>query len=158
MAGKTEISATPGGYEIVITRVLDAPVDKVWRAYHDPELVKQWLGPRRLESKINTWEMKPGGRWSMTHHDPEANMDFDFTGFVIDIKEKERSVRTFEFSGVPGHISFETAVFEDLGDKTKVVATSVFQSPEDRDGMLQSGMEEGVTEGFERLDELLPKI
>jgi uncharacterized protein YndB with AHSA1/START domain len=157
MANKTDIKATPGGYEIVITRVFDAPIEKVWRAYNDPELAVQWIGPKRLKGRIDAWEMKPGGKWAMTHID-EDGTEYGFHGYVHEVVENERAARTFEFHGVPGHVSFETAYFEDQGGKTKVTAVSVFQSPDDRDGMIQSGMEKGVTEGNERLDELLTKF
>jgi uncharacterized protein YndB with AHSA1/START domain len=157
MANKTEITATPGGYEVVITRVFDAPREKVWRAYSDPELVVKWLGPRSLAGKIDAWEVKPGGRWAMTHSDDQG--EYKFHGFYHGVKEPEMASRTFEFHGMPDHVSFETAYLEDLGNgKTKVRSVSVFQSPEDRDGMIQSGMEKGVVEGNERLDELLTTL
>ena len=157
MSNKTEISATPGGYEVVITRVFDAPREKVWKAYTDPDLVVKWLGPRRLKGRIDDFEVKPGGRWAMTHIDKDGT-EYQFHGFFHSVKEPEMASRTFEFHGVPDHVSFETMYLEDLGGKTKLTAVSVFQSPEDRDGMIQSGMETGVVEGNERLDELLATL
>jgi uncharacterized protein YndB with AHSA1/START domain len=157
MANKTEIAATPGGYEIIITREFDAPVAKVWRTYTDPELMIKWVGPRGYEGKVDDWEFKPGGRWGFTHGDGQA--DYGFHGFFHTIKEATELSRTFEFHGWPDHVSFETAYFEDMGDgRTRVKAVSVFQSPEDRDGMIKSGMEKGVAEGNERLDELLQSL
>jgi uncharacterized protein YndB with AHSA1/START domain len=157
MSNKTDIDATPGGYEVIITRVFDAPIEKVWRAYTEPDLVVQWLGPKRLKGRIDAWEIKPGGRWEMTHIDTDGS-EYGFHGFTHDVVERERMARTFEYHGWPGHVSFETAYFEDLDGKTRVRTVSVFQSPEDRDGMIKSGMETGVNEGNERLDELLKTI
>jgi uncharacterized protein YndB with AHSA1/START domain len=157
MSNKTEITATPGGYEVMITRVFDAPREKVWRTYTDPELVIKWLGPRGYEGKVDDWKLEPGGRWGFTHGDGKE--EYVFHGFFHGVKQPEMLSRTFEFHGWPEHVSFETAYFEDLGDgKTRVRAVSVFQSPEDRDGMIQSGMEKGVVEGNERLDELLAEL
>ncbi len=157
MANKTTITATPGGQEVTIERVFDAPVAKVWRAYTEPELYIQWMGPHGLVGKIDAWEMKPGGKYGYTHTDDKGN-SFSFVGYRHEVKPMESIVETFEWLGAPGHISLNSAKFEDMGDKTKVVATAVFQTPEDRDGMIQSGMERGIVEGQERLDTLLAKL
>jgi uncharacterized protein YndB with AHSA1/START domain len=158
MANKTDITATPGGYEIVISRVFDADIEKVWRAYTEPELVVKWLGPRRLKGRIDNWSLEPGGKWFMVHAEPDGSAEYEFHGIVHDVAPQERMSRTFEFHGMPGHVSFETAYFEAVDGKTKVTAVSVFQSPEDRDGMIKSGLETGVVEGNERLDELLATL
>jgi uncharacterized protein YndB with AHSA1/START domain len=157
MMSKTSIEATPGGREIIITRIFDAPPAKLWRAFTEPELVAQWLGPRRLTAKIDSWVVEPGGKWAMTHTG-EDRVSHDFVGFFHLVESGKRLVRTFEYLGMPGHISLETTTFEPDGDKTKLTTVSVFQQPEDRDGMIESGMEEGVNEGNQRLDELLAKL
>jgi uncharacterized protein YndB with AHSA1/START domain len=157
MANKTEISAEPGGREAIITREFDAPIEKLWQAYTDPELVIQWMGPRRLKGRIDEWEMKPGGRYAFTHID-EDGTEYKFHGFTHSITAPTRAVRTFEFEGMPDHVCLETLNLEDLGGKTRVTTISVFETVEDRDGMIQSGMESGVVEGNERLDELLAKL
>ncbi|MDB5161171.1 MAG: ATPase [Candidatus Saccharibacteria bacterium] len=154
---KTTITAPAGGHEIIIERVFDAPREKVWQAYADPELVIQWQGPRNLKGKIDSWDFKPGGRWGYTHTDADGN-SYSFHGFNHEIKAPEHLVSTFEFNGVPGHVSMNSAFFEDLGGKTKLKTIALFESNEDRDGMMASGMERGVVEGNERLDELLEKI
>jgi uncharacterized protein YndB with AHSA1/START domain len=156
MANQTEVTATPGGREVIITRVFDAPRAKVWQAFTEPELVKQWLGPRRLEMTIEKWNMKPGGSYRYVHSDEKGS--YGFHGVIHGIYGQEKVVQTFEFEGLPepGHVSLDTLLLEDLdGSKTKVTTISVFQTVEDRDGMVQSGMEGGVTEGHQRLDELL---
>jgi uncharacterized protein YndB with AHSA1/START domain len=159
MANKTEVTATPGGREIIIARIIDAPRDKVWRAYSEPELLKQWLGPRDLKMTIEKFDMKPGGSYRYIHTDKDGN-NYGFHGVIHGVQAPEKAIQTFEFEGLPepGHVSLDTLTLEDLGDKTKITTISVFQTVEDRDGMIQNGMERGVTEGYERLDELLPTL
>jgi uncharacterized protein YndB with AHSA1/START domain len=155
---KTEVSATPGGREVIITREFDFPREKIWQAYTDPELVVQWLGPRRMTGKIEAWDIKPGGKWALIHTD-EAGNDYNFHGYTHQAVKPERMVRTFEYEGAAGHISLETLQLADLGNgHTKVTTIAVFQTVEDRDFMIQSGMEGGVSEGNERLDELLKTL
>lgn len=153
---KAEISASPGGREIIITYVIDAPKEKVWEAYSDPDKAIRWMGPRRLKGRVDEWELKEGGRYAFTHTD-EDGTEYGFQGYNIILDAPNRSVRTFEFLGVPGHVSLETLYLEEEEGKTKIRTVSVFETPEDRDGMMQSGMETGVQEGFERLEELLAK-
>jgi uncharacterized protein YndB with AHSA1/START domain len=159
MAGKTKVTASPGGREVVAEREFDAPREKVWKAWTDPELIKQWLGPRKYDMVIEKYDFKPGGSYRYIHKGDDG--DFAFHGVFHGIYGQEKMVQTFEFEGLPeaGHVSLDTIVLEDLGNgKTKAKTISVFQTPEDRDGMVRSGMENGITEGYERLDELLPKM
>lgn len=159
MANKTEATATPGGREVIITREFDAPREKVWRAWTDPELVKQWMGPGKYETTIEKWEFEPGGSWRFSQTDGQNS--FAFHGVFHGIYPPEKAIQTFEFDGLPepGHVSLDTLLLEDLGDgRTKATTISVFQTPEDRDGMVQSGMEDGVREGHGRLDEVLKQV
>lgn len=149
----TIVTALPGTPFIDIVREFDAPKDAVRRAYGDPELVKQWLGPRGYEVEIVAYDARSGGSWRYIHRDPEGNV-FGFRG-TFHSADDDQITQTFEFDGWPGHVSLESVVFEDLGDRTRVVNHSVYQSVEDRDGMVESGMEKGLNEGYERLDELL---
>lgn len=160
MANKTIITAEPGEQEIFITREFDAPRELVFKAFTDPKLYVQWLGPRRLTMTLKTFEPRNGGSWRYIHKDTDSN-EYAFHGVYHEVLAPERIINTFEFEGLPekGHVVLETARFEELpGDKTKLTIQSVFQSVADRDGMLQSGMEEGVNDSYERLDELLEKI
>ena len=102
-------------------------------------------------------DARPGGSWRFVHRDPDGN-EYGFHGVHHDILPPERAVRTFEFEGMPGHVQLETITFEEFEGKTRIRGQSVFQSVEDRDGMLQSGMEAGMSEGFERLDALLDAL
>ncbi len=157
---KTKITAEPGKQEIFIAREFDAPRELVFKAFTDPKLLTQWLGPRRLTMTLETFESKNGGSWRFIHKDRDRNA-YAFHGVHHEIAAPERIVRTFEFEGLPekGHVSLETARFEKMpGGRTKLIAQSVFQSVADRDGMMQSGMEEGVNDSYDRLDELLEKM
>lgn len=157
---KTIISAEPGKQELFITREFDAPRELVFKAFTDPKLYVQWLGPRGLTMKLEKFEPKSGGRWRYIHKDKDGN-EYAFHGVYHEVLEPLRMIDTFEFEGLPekGHVSLETARFEEMpGGKTMLTIQSVFQSVADRDGMLQSDMEKGVNDSHERLDELLEKM
>jgi uncharacterized protein YndB with AHSA1/START domain len=132
----------------------------VFRAYTDPELYVQWLGPRRLKMTLEKFEPTNGGSWRYIHRDEDGN-EYAFHGVHHEVTRPERIISTFEFEGlpVPGHVNLETTTFEELpGGKTWVTTKAVFQSVADRDGMLHSGMEKGVNDSHDRLDELLAKM
>jgi uncharacterized protein YndB with AHSA1/START domain len=147
---------TPAEREIRIERVFDAPIARVWRAYTDPELIAQWWGRgNRLE--IERMEVERGGHWRFVEHGPEGSHGFE--GRYREVAPMERIVQTFEWDGMPGHVAVETAEFTDLGDgRTKVTATSLFHTSEERDGMLHSGMEVGLNESYAALDKLLATL
>lgn len=153
----TEIVAQPGTHEIVITRTFDAPRELVYRAYTDPDLISRWWGARDDETVVDVLEVRPGGRWRFVTKGPDS--EDAFHGVIHDAVQPERIVQTFEYEGVPGHVCLETMVLEDVGGgRTKVTGTSVFQSVSDRDGMVGSGMEGGVRETYDRLEELLKTL
>ena len=157
MANQTEITAEPGKQEIFIMREFDAPRELVFRAFTDPELYVQWLGPRRLKLNLETFEPRAGGSYRYVLTDSDGT-EYAFHGVNHEVLAPERIISTFEFEGLPetGHVILETAKFEVLpGDRTRLVNQSVFQSVADREGMIQAGMETGLTESYERLDELL---
>ncbi|MFG2310480.1 SRPBCC family protein [Streptomyces sp. NPDC048566] len=151
---ETRIEADPALPTIVITREFDAPPDRVFRAYTDPDLVVQWLGPRRLTMRIDTYDARSGGAYRYVHSDDEGT-EYGFRGVFHEVRPSERIVQTFAYDGFPDSVSLETAVFEDLGGRTRVTATSVTESIAARDAMIKSGMEDGVRQGHERLDDLL---
>ena len=156
---KTTIIAEPGKQEIIITRVFDAPRELVFRAFTDPELYAQWLGPREYRMVLERFEPRDGGSWRYIHKDRNGN-EYGFHGVFHEVTAPERIVQTFEFEGLPekGHATLEVARFEELPDgRTRLTSQSVFQSVADRDGMVQSGMERGVKDSYERLDELLER-
>ena len=145
---------TPGDREIRIERVFDAPRERVWRAFTEPGLVAQWWG-RGNRLDIERLEVERGGHWRFVEHAPDGSAH-GFEGRFREVSPPERLVRTFEWDGMPGYVAVETAAFEDLGDgRTKLVTTSLFHTPEERDGMLESGMEGGLNQSYEALDRLL---
>jgi len=156
---QTIVTAEPGVQEVFITREFDAPRELVFKAHTNPELYVQWLGPRGYEMILETFEPVSGGRYRYIHKDPQGN-EYGFHGTFHEMSE-ELMIQTFEFEGLPerGHVSLDTLRLEALpGNRTRATIHSVFQSVEDRDGMIQSGMEHGVREGYERLDEVLAKL
>ena len=153
----TAIVTTPTDREIHIERVFDAPRDRVFAVYTDPELIPEWWGPRGTIAVVDQMDVRPGGSWRFVFPEPDGT-ETAFRGTYREITPPERIVQTFEWEGMPGHVSVETATFEDLGDRTKVTTTSIFHTTEERDGMLGSGMEGGMNETFARLDELLARL
>ena len=154
---KTTITAEPGKQELFISREFDAPRELVFKAHTDPELYARWLGPRGLTTTFEVFEPVNGGRYRFIQKDKDGN-EFAFHGVTHEVTAPERIIGTFEFEGLPeaGHVTLETTRFEALpGGRTRVTSQSVFQSVADRDGMIQSGMEDGVNQGYERLDEIL---
>ncbi|WP_327348129.1 SRPBCC family protein [Streptomyces europaeiscabiei] len=151
---ETQIVADPDLPTILIIREFDAPPERVFRAYTDPDLVVQWLGPRRLTMRIDQYDARSGGSYRYVHRDDDGT-EYGFHGVFHEVRPHERIVQTFTYEGFPDGVSLETAVFEDLGGRTRVTGKSLMDSVEARDSMLKSGMDHGVREGYERLDELL---
>ncbi len=154
MTNPTTITANPGEQVVDVERIIDAPIADVYRAYTEPELVKQWLGPRGYAMDISSWDVRDGGSWAFVHSNG-AEGTFAFRGTYHSVLPQESITQTFEFLGQPGHVSLEKVSFEDLGSSTRVRVHAVYQSLEDRDGMVAAGMARGMTEGYEQLDELL---
>jgi uncharacterized protein YndB with AHSA1/START domain len=151
---RTRVIAEPGKQEVIIKREFDAPRSLVFKAYTDPDLIPQWWGPKRFATVIDKMDVSPGGLWRFVQRDACGN-EYAFHGVYHEVLSPGRIVDTFEFEGTPGHVSLETLTLEDAGGRTKVTARSVFQTVEDRDGMLSAGMEEGVLESMDRLAEVL---
>ena len=153
---KTVVTAEPGKQELFVTREFDAPRELVYKAHTDASLYAQWLGPHGYEIVLETFEPVSGGKYRYIHKDKEGNA-YAFHGNFHTMSE-DLMIQTFEFEGMPepGHVTLDTMRLEKLpNDRTKITIHSVFQSVADRDGMVASGMESGVREGYERLDDLL---
>lgn len=153
---KLKLTAEPGSHTISMTRIFDAPRDLVFKTYTDPNLIPQWWGPSSLTTTVDKMEVTKGGVWRFVHRDAGGNQ-YAFNGVYHESVAPKRLVYTFEFEGMPGHVVLETVTFEEEGGKTKLTDVSVFQSVEDRDGMLNTGMEEGAGESMDRLAALLVK-
>lgn len=150
------ITAEPGKQELFITREFNAPRELVYRAHTEPEIFAQWLGPRDLSIDFEVFEPVSGGRWRFLNVDQDGN-EYAFHGTFHEVTPT-RIIQTFEFEGLPetGHVSLETLTLEDLGNgRTKLTTHAVYQTVADRDGMVEAGMESGVTEGYEKLDDIL---
>jgi uncharacterized protein YndB with AHSA1/START domain len=151
----------PSDREIVLSRDFDAPRELLFDALSKPEHIAHWWGQAGSTMAACELDFRPGGTWRFVERDASGN-EWGFRGEYRDIVRPERVVQTFEFEGMPGHISVETMVLEDLvqnhGRKTRMTVTSVFDSVEDRDGMLQSGMEKGASESYDRLADYLKTL
>jgi uncharacterized protein YndB with AHSA1/START domain len=148
---------TPGDREILIERVFDAPRDRVYAAFTDPELIPQWWGRYEDTTTVDKMDVRTGGDWRFVTVSSKDGEEHAFRGSFRDVTPPERIEWTFEWEGMKGYVSVETITFEDLGEQTKVTSTSRFFSTEERDGMIESGMEKGLNETYARLDELLAK-
>ena len=159
MSNQTTIIAEKGKQEFFIEREFDAPRELVFNAFNEPELLTQWLGPSSESMTIEKFDNRTGGSYRFIHSDCNGSgMAFAFNGTLHEVTAPERIIRTFEFEGLPerGHVSLEFLTLEVLpGNRTKLNIQSVFKSVDDRDGMLNSGMEGGMNEGFAKLDKLL---
>jgi uncharacterized protein YndB with AHSA1/START domain len=152
---RTATVTTPREREIHIEREFDAPRDRVFALYTDPELIPQWWGPRGTTAEVIEMDVRTGGDWKFAVHNSDGSQT-GFRGTFREVTAPERIVQTFEWDGMPGYVSVDSAEFIDLGDgRTKMVCTSLFHTNEERDGMLGSGMEGGMNETYQRFDELL---
>ena len=155
MTNAVTINAPEGLPFIEIVREFDAPVEAVFAAHRDPELVRQWLGPQGYEMDIERWDFTTQGGYRYVHRTPEGEA-WAFNGTFHSVRENEFAVQTFEFEGMPDVVAIETIAFEDLGDgRTRLRIHSTYPAVEARDGMVASGMETGLREGYERLDALV---
>ena len=159
MPNKTIVTAEPNKQELFITREFDVPCELVFNAHVDPDQYVQWVGPNDLEMSIQKLDARDGGTFEFTHK--RGGHSYRFFGSYHEVLKNERIIGTFEFDGLPerGHVILGKTTFEELPDnRCRLVHQSVFFSVADRDGMVQSGMERGVTEGYEKLDQLLAKM
>ncbi|MEO3756276.1 SRPBCC family protein [Streptomyces sp. B6B3] len=154
---ETEIRADEKVPTIEIVREFDAPPARVFRAHVDPELYAQWVGPRSVTTRVTRWEARTGGAWAFAN-DRDGEEIAAFYGSFHEVRPDERIVWTFTYEGVPDGVALETLTLTELeGGRTRLTVLSVVQDFETRDGMLASGMDVGVNEGYEKLDELLAK-
>jgi len=156
---KATVIAEPNSHAITITREFDAPRALVFRMFTEAEHYSQWIGPRDLTMRLETFEPWAGGSWRYVQLDAAGN-EYGFHGTNHEVTAPERIIGTFEFEGLPeaGHVALDSMYFATLpGNRTQMTVVSVFQSVADRDGMLQAGMEAGMNDSYARLDELLAR-
>lgn len=153
---ETTITAQPGTPFIEYVREFDAPRERVFRAWTDPQLVPQWLGPRGLDMKLFEFDARSGGGYRYVHTDEHG--EYGFRGVFHSVVPDELIIQTFEYDGAPHQVSLDTLRFEDLGGgRTRVHSRSVFSTVESRDAMIASGMEAGVSDSMQRLEEVLAR-
>ena len=150
----TEILAPAGRQEIVVTRKYNAPRELVYKIVTDPKLIPHWWGPRNLTTHVERMEVKPGGQWRFVQHDPQGNI-FAFHGVYHEAKAPELLIYTMEWEALPGHVLLDIDRFDEQDGETICTSRSIFETVEDRDGMLQQGMESGTKVVTERIIELL---
>jgi uncharacterized protein YndB with AHSA1/START domain len=153
---KLEVT-TQGDTGIRMTRLFDAPRELVFEAHTSAEHMSKWWGPRKYEVISADYDFRPGGKWRIVHRGPDGE-EYGFRGEFREIVPPERIAWTFEFEGAPGQIAVETLTFTEEGGKTRITAISDSGSKEARDAMLESGMEAGAAETYERLDEYLETL
>lgn len=141
-----------------MSRIFDAPRELVWKVCTDPEMIPKWWGPRQYTTVVDVMDLKVGGKWRYVQTDAEGN-EHAFNGVFTEITPPERLAYTFEYEPMAGHVSTDTITFEEQPDgKTKLIARTTFNTIEDLEGMLQSGMEGGAVETWDRLEELLAQV
>ena len=152
-----KVTAEPGVPQVFTERTFDASRELVFRAFVEPDLLVQWLGPRQYTMTIDRFDARDGGSYRYVHADDAGNA-FGFHGVFHGEPSPDGFVQTFEFEGAPGHVSMDTLTLEERDGKTTVRTNSVFQSVEARDAMVQSGMAEGMNDGYDRLEELVASL
>lgn len=155
---KLEVKAVKGVQESFIIREFNFPRALVFKAFADPHIFAQFWGPDDSPLKLDYYDFKKGGSYRYRNFDHQGNELCAFSGVFHEITEPERIIQTSEFEGLPepGHVVLEAILFEALpGDKTKLIIHDVFRSVEDRDAMINSGVETGLEQGFNRLEKLM---
>lgn len=150
------VLSLPSEREIRVERVFNAPRARLWRALTDPELVAQWWG-RGHRVDVEALELEAGGRWRFVEHALDGV--YGFEGRFREVTPPRRLVQTFGWDGMPGHEAVETMTLEDLGDgRTRLVTVTTFEGIQERDGMIASGMEEGMAQSYQALDTVLARL
>jgi uncharacterized protein YndB with AHSA1/START domain len=158
MTNPTTLTAEPGTPFVEVVREFDATPAQLWKAQTDPELIKQWLGPRELQLEIEEYDVRVGGQYRYINVDGDGNR-FGFRGVFHTIEPGVLSIQTWEWDGAPGQATLETATYEDLGGgRTRLTTRTIFPTIEARDMTVEYGMEHGLRDSMERLDEVLEKL
>ena len=156
MSNPVVIDATPGQSYAQITREFEAPAAAVFRAHADSDLYRLWVGPRGYETNVTDWDFRSGGGYRFDQGNDEGT--YGFRGVFHTVRENELIIQTFEYEGMPDQVSMDIIRFEDLpGGRSRIVDHSVFPNTESLEAMIEQGMEVGLREGYEQLDELLAK-
>lgn len=148
---KFEVKAEPDSHALCMSAIVNGPRDLVFKAYTDPAAIPHWWGLDATSTRIDEMEPTRGGRWRFVETSPEGE-EHAFRGVYHDVVPNERIVWTFEYEPMAGHVLLEEMLFIDQDGKTRLETRSVFQTVEDRDGMIASGMEEGANQSLQKLE------
>jgi len=157
MMTSTDFVAEPGVPQVVITREFDASRELLFRVHTDPDLLMQWFVPRGLIMTVDRFDLRDGGTWRYQYWEADGT-DYAFHGLFHGEPSTNGIVQTFEFEGRPGHVSMWTVTFSEQSGTTLLTHNIVYQSVEDRDLDLRSGLEESVSDSVDRLDQLLARL
>ncbi len=149
--------STPSDRQIVTERIFGATRERVFAAFTDPEMIPRWWGLESTTTVVDRLDLRPGGTWRFIERNPDGSEN-GFRGTYREVRPPERLVYTFEWEGLPGHVIVDTTTFEDRGESTKVTINSLFHTTEERDGMLDAGMERGLNESYRSLERLLAEL
>ena len=153
MEQKTKINAEEGKQELLITREFDLPLELLFKAYIEPEIVEQWMG-----TKVLKMENKKHGSYQLETIDPKGNKYY-FNGTIHDFIPNQKIIRTFEFENMPFGVQLELLTFEKLGDDTsKLTMHVLYESVVQRDQVVKMGMTQGINMAHNRLQEILNKL
>jgi uncharacterized protein YndB with AHSA1/START domain len=153
MEPRTKITAADGKQELVITREFDLPLELLFRAYVEPELVEQWMG-----TKVLKLESKQHGSYHFETTDPQGNKH-RFNGVIHEFRLNRKITRTFEMENTPFDVQLEFLEFEKLTDDTsKLNMHTVFKSVAHRDQMLQLPFAQGINMAHNRLQDIVSKL
>jgi uncharacterized protein YndB with AHSA1/START domain len=157
MAIKTKHETTlslPSDREILMTRKFDAPREVVWECITDPNLIPKWWGFRADATEVKKMDVRPGGKWQYITH-TSGGEDVDFHGTYREVVAPEKLVYTFLFGDMPEGDGFVEITLVEENGVTELRDRGVFTSKEERDAVIESGMESGARETYERLAELI---
>ena len=154
MERKTKIAAEDGKHDLVITREFDLPLELLFRAYVEPEIVEQWMG-----TKVLKLESKQHGGYQFETSDPQGNVVFRANGTIHEFVSEQKITRTFEMENTPFPVQLEFLEFESLTtDTSKLTMQIVYRSVADRDQMLQLPFAQGLNMAHDRLEETVSKL
>ncbi len=153
----TKISAKPGEREVVITTIIDAPRELVFRTANDPKYIPDYWGPKKYSTVVDRMDFRTGGSWRFINVAPDGK-EYAFSGVYKELLPPERVVQTFNYEEMPGHEMIETITYEEKDGKTVILESALFQSVEERDGMLKTGMKTGSIETMVRFARLLERV
>jgi len=152
-----DITAPADEPVIYTRRFVKAPPELIFDAWTNPEHLRKWWGPRRLDMVVCEVDLRVGGSWRFVHRAPDGQ-EFAFYGKYLDVDAPNRLVATWTWEGMPDDEAIQTLVLEVVDGGTMVCSEARHQSIADRDQHLENGMEGGMIETYERLDELLDQI